>query len=172
MCCKYLELLGPVTLLLSHFSEKSNEASLKIPDWCCQLCTVHFRKCSKWGNNFQSIFKYAAVKFFYQIIQSPFSEELCIFVCFAFVGGSFYIWIFINMHERMMYWWYCLLLLYHAKVHFFFSVTHTAYFSYIQAQINLFSWKPCVTWFHFIMYVQIFQILLQNASGPNLVIHW
>lgn len=105
MCCKYLELLCPVTLLLSHLSEKSNEASLKIPDWCCQLCTditVHFRKCSKWGNNFQSIFKYAAVKFFYQIIQSPFPKELCIFVCCAFVGGSFYIWIFINMHERMM----------------------------------------------------------------------
>jgi len=83
MCCKYLELLGPVALLLSYLSEKSNEASLKILDWCCQLCTdttVHFGKCSKWDNNFQSIFKYAAVKFLYQIIQSPFPKELCIFV--------------------------------------------------------------------------------------------
>lgn len=121
MFSKYLELLGPVTSLLSHLSEKSNEASLKIPDWCCQLCTditVHFRKWSKWGSNFQSLFKYAAVKFFYQIIQSPFPKELCIFVCCALVGGSFYIWIFINVQERMMYWWYCLLLLYHAKMHF------------------------------------------------------
>lgn len=146
---------------------------LKIPDWCSQLCTdiaVHFRKCSKWGNNFQSIFKHAAVKFFYQIIQSPFPKELWIFV--LCICGQ----VLLRMDLHKYVWENDVLVILPTDVlcwgAFFSSVTHTASFSCIKTLIILFSQKPCVTWFHFMKYVQIFQILLQNVSGPNPVIHW
>lgn len=42
----------------------------------------------------------------------------------------------------------------------------------IEKLINLFSWKPCETLFHLIMYVRIFQMFLNNASGPDPGIHW
>lgn len=130
MCCKYLELLAPVTLLLL-ISLKNQMKHL----WRFLIDAVSFVLIlqSISGNvqsgamTFNLFFKYAAVKFFYQIIPSPFPKELRIFVCCAFVGGSFNIWIFRNMHERMMYWWYCLLLLYHAKMHYFFFFVHNPY---------------------------------------------
>lgn len=146
---------------------------LKIPDWCSQLCTditVHFRKCSKWGNNFQSIFKHAAVKVFCEIIQSPFPKEL--WICVLCICGQV-----LRCMDLYKYVWENDVLVILPTVvacrgAFFFSITHTASFDSIQALIILFSQKPCVTWFYFVRYVQIFRILLQNVSGPNPVIHW